>query len=185
MNKILDHSFFTLPAEELAQQLLGKILCHRIPDEEEPIRFRITVTEAYLSTNDEASYANYKTGKAITFLKKDVGSCCIYVGMILISCGEANEKGCHDNVLIRGGYNIAKEEGDNFHDRGKGQPVNLSKAMQLVSDYPTRALFDENGSLWIEDDDTTVILASPKPRINVPEEKRLRFSIQLENQIGK
>jgi len=62
------------------------------------------------------------------FLKENVGTCCVFAGMILVSCGSTNKNGCHDNVLIRGGYDIEKGEGENFHNKGKGQPCKLSEA---------------------------------------------------------
>ena len=180
MGRIIDKSFFTAQAEDLAQQLLGKILCHKTPNAEHTIRFRITVTEAYPS-DDEVSYSKkYTEGKAVDFLTDNIGLCCIFGGMILISCGEKNSNNrCHDNVLIRGGYNIANEEDENYHDKGKGQPSKFAEGLRLKSDLPVMNLLEENGSLWIEEDDTPEILASAEPRINVSEEKRLRFSLQI------
>jgi DNA-3-methyladenine glycosylase len=182
MERIVKRSFYTKGALELAPQLLGKIICHKLPDEENPLKFRITVTEAYPSNDDEASYANFESGKAVEFLRQDAGSCCIYAGMILVSCGDTNDKSCHDNVLIRGGYNLHNEVHENYYDNGKGQPCKLSESLHLESSFPTFNLLEKNGYLWIEDDGFSVTQLDPMPRINVPEKKRLRF-IMSDHQI--
>jgi 3-methyladenine DNA glycosylase Mpg len=174
MMRIKDKDFFSRPVDMVARELLGKVVSHHVGGERSPRRFRITVTEAYPSSNDRASYANFINGKVADFLKAPVGSCCVFARMILISCGEANENGCHDNILIRGGYNINNID-QNFHDNGRGQPCKFSEALHMESSLPLINLLDGNSSTWIEDDGISVKQSASKPRINVPEEKLLRF----------
>jgi 3-methyladenine DNA glycosylase Mpg len=97
--------------------------------------------------------------------------------MILVSCGGMNAAGLHDNVLIRGGYNI-EDTNENYYDNGKGQPCKLSNALHVESSSPLVYLLDKNGTLWIESDSLRATILEPQPRINVPEEKRLRFIMQ-------
>ena len=51
--RITDRSFFLKSSEELAQALIGKILCHEVGegDEKFVIKVRIKATEAYRSTD--------------------------------------------------------------------------------------------------------------------------------------
>ena len=52
----LGHSFFGRPAIDLAEDLIGKILVHRVCDHE--YKARIVETEAYLGPQDLASHAS-------------------------------------------------------------------------------------------------------------------------------
>lgn len=172
-----DRKDFEKSAVKLAPWLLGKILCHRSSDGLTQ-RFRITVTEAY-PNSDPASYAvMYKAGKAVEFLKKQVGTYCIFSGMILVSCGDTNKNGLHDNVLIRGGYSTSSEkEVEDFHDNGNGKPYLLSKALGLRSNFPDADLLAENGEFWIEDDGAPMKQSEPVLRINVSGNEKRRWCI--------
>lgn len=103
--RITDRSFFIKPAEELAQDLIGKfIYC-----EDKKQKYQIIETEAYY--HDEKDYnekyfcygVNKDTGEnSITYatipLFKNPGTWCIYGGQLLLSATNMNFP---DNVLIK------------------------------------------------------------------------------------
>jgi 3-methyladenine DNA glycosylase Mpg len=100
-----NRGFFMQSADDIAPQLLGKIICRNLPEGQGKLRFRITETEAYCH-DDSACYGyGYKGNhgsknktSAIAPLFEEGGKCCVYAGMLLIVCGEENVP---DNVLIR------------------------------------------------------------------------------------
>ena len=106
--RIKDQSCFEKPAEDVAKWLLGKTICIKQPDGLR--KMRIMEVEAY-SSDDTACYGydNYKKKTDPTKAKKPLfdkpGTCCIYAGMILISC---TKQGAPDNVLIRKAGNCEK-----------------------------------------------------------------------------
>src|ERR1041385_6090953 len=58
--KILPRSFYARPVEQVARDLLGPILIHKITDPagiEKILAGRIVETEAYLGLNDRAAHA--------------------------------------------------------------------------------------------------------------------------------
>ncbi|MDR0852809.1 MAG: DNA-3-methyladenine glycosylase [Clostridiales Family XIII bacterium] len=171
-----DRWFFKQSAEILAPQLLGKIICHKVSGEDKTLKFRITVVEAY-PNNDSASYASFKSGKAVDFLRKDVGSYCIFAGMILISCGETNDRDCHDNILIRGGYNLSNEKDENYYNKGDGNPYLFRESLGLNNSFSDTDLVAESVGLWLENDGFPVSQPKTGLRINVQGNGPLRFYI--------
>lgn len=72
-----DRHLFSAPAREVAPWLLGKVLCHQLPDGK-ILRARITETEAY-PASDSACYGrdNEKTDATMPLFGEG-GVCCIY-----------------------------------------------------------------------------------------------------------
>ena len=106
--KITQRSFFTCPAEELAQNLLGKVLCHRVGDK--TLRFLITETEAYGKDDPFCHSNNYQSGNGVDVQKMQGGT--IYVhyrpenedgSMFDIVSGKEGEG---ESVLIRAALDL-------------------------------------------------------------------------------
>lgn len=61
--RITERDFFTCEAVELAEKLIGKVICNRVAGK--ILRFRIIETEAY-GKNDTACHSNkYKSGNGV------------------------------------------------------------------------------------------------------------------------
>lgn len=105
--RCLDKSFYRNNAVELAQQLLGKILVRQF-DNGEVKHYRITETEAYYGSNDEACHAHKGRTARTEIMFADGG--CLYVyfiyGMYWLLNIVTGEKNHPEAVLIRGIDNI-------------------------------------------------------------------------------
>lgn len=99
LQKMQDKAFFSRPSTEVAQDLLGKIICRKMEDDF-VMRCRITETEAYFG-EESICYgfgANKEAGKTAAFYS--VGKVCFYCGMLMISCFRQRSP---DNVLVKCG----------------------------------------------------------------------------------
>ncbi len=114
---------FTRPAvspEEAAEALLGLVLCRRLPDGT-VLSAKITETEAYYGHGaDSAGYGNRRTPATEPLFQRP-GLCCVYAGMLLLSCGSAGE-----NVLIRCGA-----DGAHYYDG----PLKLAAALLIDKSF--------------------------------------------------
>lgn len=149
--RITDRAFFTQPAEKLAQDLIGKILCRKI-DDGTVLRYRIIETEAYCH-DDSATHSNkYKTGNAVECQNMIGGT--IYVHDNYKNSSDpgssfdivANEENINEGVLIRGGENI---------DNGEivdSKPIILGQKLQIVFSKLNKADIVTSEEIWLEDD---------------------------------
>lgn len=173
MERITDKDFFTRPAEEVAKLLLGKILCRRLLNGA-IIKMRIMEVEAY-PANDSACYGYKKDTEKINLtpaikpLVEKPGTCCIYSGMILISCSKEKHP---DNVLIRkvGRKGIICDG-----------PWLTGKIFEVDSELSYQDLLSKCSNIWIEDDNSKRENCSAM-RVNlsksvkeVDRKKKLRF----------
>lgn len=156
--RITDRNFFTRPAEELAKDLIGKLICHKCRDErgEFTIRARIKTTEAYQVTDDVTDANRY--GKNSQLLD----------GGHLYFCNDwpqerfdivAGHSGEAESVLIR-----------DLDAYEKG-PNNASWAMDISIEDDGADLLDENGMIWLEDDGTVAELKAPAKRKGIEKSK--------------
>jgi len=147
-----DRAFFTVPAEELALWLLGKVICHQLPGEKDPIRFRINVVEAY-GKDDPFCHAVKYTDK-----KRKGATTQLEIGGTLYTHGRncfdivADEKGIAGGVLIRGAKNINGDPDENYYYEGKGKPKKLSFALNIEPLMNGVDFLNKDEELWIEDD---------------------------------
>lgn len=133
-----DYHLFSVPADKAALRLLGKVLCHRLPDGN-TLHIRITETEAY-SHEDKVCYGYGKEPtEATSPLFQKGGTCCIYGAMLLIACGQEGEP---DNVLLRCG---ADESGHVFNG-----PNLLYNGLQLNKDVAHGINLLTSDNLWLE-----------------------------------
>lgn len=129
---------FIKSAETVAPWLLGKQICCTV--EGETRKLRITETEAY-PASDSACYGYKKDPTEATApLFRRGGTCCIYAGMLLISCGKEGEP---ENVLIRQAGN------ENIYCDG---PIKLCNELKIGKSFHGTDLLAEDSMLWIEDD---------------------------------
>ena len=98
----LDPDFFHRDCLEVAPQLVGKILCHRLPDGR-LLRLRISETEAYRGEEDTACHAHKGLTPRTKVLYGPPGVLYIYLcyGMHNLLNVVTGEDGVPQGVLIR------------------------------------------------------------------------------------
>ena len=138
MPKKLDYEFFHRPCLAVAQDLVGKILVHRLPDGS-VLRLRISETEAYCGEEDTACHAHKGRTKRTEVMYMDAGTVYIYLcyGMhwlLNLVTGEEDEP---QAVLIRACVDA-------------NGPGKLTKALSITGELNRGSIFGDE--LWVEDD---------------------------------
>ena len=167
----LPYEFYHRPCLEVARDLVGKILVHRIDGQE--YRLRITETEAYCGESDTACHAHKGRTKRTEVMYLEAGTIYIYLcygvhWMLNIVTGEKDQP---EAVLIRACE--GKQNG----------PGKLTKALQITGQLNRGSILGDE--LWIEDDGLCPALwALPRVGIGYASEEdqaRLwRFSMRKE-----
>jgi DNA-3-methyladenine glycosylase len=140
----LGHDFFARPAELVAEELIGKILVHRIRGRER--RARIVETEAYLGPHDLAAHSSKGLTKRTQVLFGPPGRAYVYLiyGIHQMLNLVAHKEGGGAAVLIR-----AAEPLDGWEANLTG-PGNLAKGMHIT---PAENGMDATGEkLFVIDD---------------------------------
>ncbi len=137
-SKKLTRTYFRQPATVLAPDLIGKLLCRRVP--EGILKYRITETECYYSEEDTACHASKGKTERTKVLYEKGGTAYVYLcyGMHSLFNVVTGKENFPEAVLIRGveGYN---------------GPGKLTKAMQI--DRSLNGIdMTTSKELWIEDD---------------------------------
>ena len=171
MSKPLSSTFFNRPAEVVARELLGCILCVKKDGKVE--RHVITETEAYVGSHDLASHAaKGRTARTEVMFAK-AGTIYVYLiygvyEMLNIVTGEKDYPAA---VLIRG---AGPWDG----------PGKLTKALGITRDLNGQKLGQKNG-LWVEEGPVKVAVDEIEitPRIGVAyakewADKELRFVLK-------
>lgn len=138
MAKRMGRKALSQPAQILAPELLGKLLCRRA--DKGILRYRITETECYFGEEDTACHASRGKTERTKVLYEKGGTSYVYLcyGMHSLFNVVSGREGHPEAVLIRGvaGYN---------------GPGKLTRAMEI-----DRSLNEEDmvtsDRLWIEDD---------------------------------
>lgn len=152
--RITDRNFFRRPAEELAKDLIGKLICYLDIDESgKPfvIKERICVTEAYRPI-DDVTDANV-SGKSKSQLLEG-GHLHYYSGRLDIVAGQAGEAA---SVLLRGLDGYASQVGTTVDAIG----------IRKEDEIDGLDLLDEKSIIWLEDDGTVAELKAPAVRENI------------------
>lgn len=138
-NVILSKDFFSRDCLEVAPELVGKILVHRLPDGTE-LRERIAETEAYRGEEDKACHASKGRTPRTELLYGENGIIYIYLcyGMHWLMNVITGEEGTPQGVLIRAG--------ECFNG-----PAKLTKALAITGEFNGQPVYDNN-DVWIEDD---------------------------------
>lgn len=165
----LPYEFYHRPCLEVARDLVGKILVHRMDGQE--LRLRITETEAYCGEGDTACHAHKGRTKRTEVMYQEAGTIYIYLcygvhWMLNIVTGEENEP---EAVLIRA-------------CEGKmNGPGKLTRALQITGQLNRGSILGD--TLWIEDDGLSPTLRA-LPRVGIgyaseEDQSRLwRFQLQ-------
>ena len=135
----LSKNFFSRDCLEVAPDLVGKILVHKLPDGI-LIKERITETEAYRGEEDKACHASKGKTERTKILYGESGMIYIYLcygihWLMNITTGEKENPQC---VLIRAGE---------IHNG----PAKLTKYMQINGSFNNSKICG-NPEIWIEDD---------------------------------
>lgn len=163
--RIMERSFFTCEATELAKKLIGKIICRDDSDERGKfsIKVRITATEAYPKDDSclDANRTKKTTSQSLSgghlhFHNASDGRRRVDI--------VANEAGISESVLIAG---VDMYDGP-------------SQALWILDiddpKYDGLDLLSPESKIWIEDDGTIAELNPAGPRKNIPDTKPLRFT---------
>ena len=182
LSTILDPIWFTRPTSVVAADLIGKILCRELTDEDGVIkilRMRITETEAYIGEGDAACHAHAGTRTARAEIMYNQGGV-FYVyltygihHMLNLVSGPAESP---EAVLIRAGFltdtsdrliteQQLSADKQLIHHKQLAGPGKLTKNLQINRDLYGKAISPESG-VWVEDDGCKP-LVSVRPRIGI------------------
>ena len=144
----LGYDFFHRPCLTVAEELVGKVLVHRLPDGQ-VLRLRISETESYCGEEDTACHAHKGRTKRTEVLYADAGTVYVYLcygihWLLNIVTGDAEDP---QAVLIRA---CRDAEG----------PGKLTKALGITGELNRSSVFGDE--LWIEDDGFSCHVATDK-----------------------
>ncbi|MCX6711495.1 MAG: DNA-3-methyladenine glycosylase [Candidatus Woesearchaeota archaeon] len=165
----LNKTFFLRDAEQVARDLLGKILVRKINNK--ILKAKIVETEAYYDENDPASRAR-QNGDLRETMKDKEGTILVYgVHNNWLINFVTNKKGKAEAVLLRA------LEPLNFKGKTNG-PGLLTKALKIDKNLHKKNIYD-NKELWIEDNKEDFEIENTF-RIGVKRDlpKKLRFYIK-------
>ncbi|MCM1136403.1 MAG: DNA-3-methyladenine glycosylase [Clostridium sp.] len=138
MAKRMGRRALSRPAEELAPELLGKLLCRRTADG--ILKYRIMETECYCGEEDTACHASKGKTERTKVLYEKGGTAYVYLcyGIHSLFNVVSGKEGHPEAVLIRGvaGYN---------------GPGKLTKALKIDRSL-NEADMVTSDLLWLEDD---------------------------------
>ncbi len=139
MNIKLEADFFSRDCLEVAPDLVGKILVHRLPDGTE-LRERIAETEAYRGEEDKACHASKGRTARTELLYGERSVIYVYLcyGMHWLMNVITGEKDSPQGVLIRAG---------DIHNG----PAKLTKYLKIDGSCNGQPICG-NPEIWIEDD---------------------------------
>ena len=139
MGRRIDAEFFHRDALEVAPELVGKILVHRLPDGTE-LRERIAETEAYRGEEDKGCHASKGRTKRTELLYGESGVIYVYLcyGMHWLMNVITGETDQPQGVLLRAGEIYSG-------------PAKLTKNMKIDGSFNGMSL-QGNEEIWFEDD---------------------------------
>ncbi len=150
-------SFFRRDTELVARELIGKVLCRRLPDGR-VLRGEITETEAYLGVKDAAAhtFGGRRTDRVRSMYKAGGHAYVYFVyGMHFCMNVVAQHEGCPEAALLRGVRML--DEGFPPTDG----PAKLCKVMAIDRTDDGVRLWTRADGLWIEEG------AGVRPRLHV------------------
>ncbi len=138
-HKRLTRAFFERDVLDVAPDLIGKLLCRKLPNGE-ILRRRITETEAYRGTQDTACHAHKGCTERTRVLWQEAGVMYVYLcyGMHNLLNAVTGDEGEPQAVLLR-----AVE--------GAVGPGRLTKALAIDRSFNMDS-FVTSDELWMEDD---------------------------------
>ena len=165
----LGYDFFHRPCLTVAEELVGKLLVHRLPDGRE-LRQRISETEAYCGEDDTACHAHKGRTQRTEVLYADAATIYVYLcyGIHWLLNIVTGDKEDPQAVLIRA---CLDAEG----------PGKLTKALRITGQLNRGSILGEE--LWIEDDGFSCSVVTDK-RVGIgyasqeDQDKLWRFKIK-------
>ena len=176
----LKRSFFNRPAAEVAPDLLGRLLVHRMPDGRRRIG-RIVEVEAYLGPSDLAAHTSKGRTARTEAMFGPPGHAYVYLIYGMHHCINAvtGPRGSGTAVLLRALAPVRDIAA------GTNGPGRLCKAMDITMDHYGHDLCGSGTDLWIARDEwphPPVIATSPRIGVDYAGEewasKPLRFYIE-------
>ena len=148
MAKKLGFDFYHRPCLTVAEELVGKILVHRLSDGT-MLRLRISETEAYCGEDDTACHAHKGRTRRTEVLYADAGTIYVYLcygihWLLNVVTGDAEDP---QAVLIRACVDASG-------------PGKLTKALQITGELNRGSILGDE--LWIEDDGFSCEIAARK-----------------------
>lgn len=173
LGKPIDLTFFARPTEEVAKDLLGKILVKK--ERGGYLAARIVETEAYFGPGDPASHAHRGPTKRSKVMFDEPGTIYVYLcyGMHFMLNIVTESKGIAGAVLIRAAEPLAgidlmmkrrKTKSLNLLLSG---PARLTQAFDINLNYNERLANTQNGIFFIQDAYFPVRIVRTR-RIGVP-----------------
>lgn len=175
----LKRSFFNRPAAEVAPDILGCLLIHRMPDGRRHIG-RIVEVEAYLGPRDLAAHTSKGRTPRTEAMFGPPGHAYVYLIYGMYHCINAvtGPRGSGTAVLLRA---LAPVRDIDVATNGPGR---LCKAMDITLDHYGQDLCGGGTDLWIARDESPeppAIVASPRIGVDYAGEewasKPLRFYV--------
>lgn len=144
----LTEAFYHRPCLEVARDLVGKVLVHRVDGEDRSLR--ITETEAYCGESDTACHAHKGRTPRTEVLYARPGTAYVYLcyGIHWLINAVTGEEGQPEAVLIRA-------------CDGADGPGKLTKALGITGSDNRKYLVDDDG-LFIADDGFRCNIAAEK-----------------------
>ena len=148
MGKKLEYEFYHRPCLEVARDLVGKVLVHRLSDGT-ILRLRISETEGYCGEADTACHAHKGRTKRTEVMYMEAGTIYIYLcyGMHWLLNIVTGEEEKPEAVLIRACVDAAG-------------PAKLTKALKITGELNRSSILGEE--LWIEDEGFPCEVATDK-----------------------
>lgn len=168
MGNVLDQSYFLRPTCVVAADLVGKVLCRRLPERggsHKVLRMCVTETEAYIGASDPACHTHAGTRTPRTEVMYSEGG----VFYIYLTYGVhhmlnivTSQAGSAEAVLIRAGFLLEDSEvlaedallpsGKQLrHIKALAGPGKLTKRLQITKALYGQPITPQSG-LWLEDD---------------------------------
>ena len=169
----LIESFFSRPADKVAKDLLGKILCRKINNK--ILRAKIIETEAYFGEDDPASWARYGKRKSNILMWDFPGKILIknvhkYKMLNFIT----GKKGEASAVLIRALESL------NFEARCNG-PGLLTSCLKIDKSFNGQEIV-KNKKIWIEESNKKENLKIFRDfRVGVKNDLKEKFRFYIKN----
>lgn len=163
-----DRDFFKCPAEELAQKLIGKNLCHVVDKDNKDegpfvIKARIRIAEAY-PEKDKFTDGNREKNKTSQALEG---------GHLHLFTKKGNERKRMDVVANK----VDVSEGVLICNADPYDgPRNVVDGLYIPNSADGMDMLKDDAEIWIEDDGTQAELKEPTKRKNIPDDKPLRFA---------
>jgi DNA-3-methyladenine glycosylase len=157
VSELLNPDWFARDTETVARELLGKLLCRKLPDGKVN-RLVINETEAYVGPHDAACHAHMnRFTKRTSVMFADPGRLYIYLiyGIYHMLNIVTDREGYPAAVLIRGAG-------------GLDGPGKLTRDLQIDKSFNNQFM-SVNSGLWIEDApviDEQKIISTPRIGIN-------------------